>query len=418
MSIAPYGGKLVYRVIAPENAQEKKQEAEGYPKIQLRQDSVTDVQNLAYGLFSPLEGFQGKADYESVLSRKRLKSGLPWTIPITLDAPENEADSLEEGKPVALTGPDGTIIAVLHLQERFSYDQTELAQQVFRTTDREHPGVAKVFEMSPVLLSGAVDLIEVPTDPFLRWNLSPAETRVLFKERGWKNIVAFQTRNPVHRAHEYLIKCALETVDAVLLHPLVGQTKDDDIDAGVRMRCYQVLLDNYFPQDRIALSVMPVNMRYAGPSEAIFHAIIRRNYGCSHFIVGRDHAGVGNYYGTYDAQEIFDEFEASELEITPMRFEHSFFCHGCGGMATAKTCPHGNDQHVFLSGTKVRQLLEAGEAPPAEFTRSEVAEVLLSSVKDGDSVGPLRGEVEGLSGYLDPSQESQVKDRLAARGYL
>ena len=231
MSIAPYGGKLVYRVVAPENAQEKKREAEGYPRIQLRQDSVIDVQNIAYGLFSPLEGFQGKADYESVLSRKRLESGLPWTIPIILDAPENQADNLEEGKPVALTDPEGKIIAVLHLQECFSYDQTELVQQVFRTTDREHPGVAKVFDMSPVLLGGAVDLIEVPTDPFLRWNLSPAETRVLFKERGWKNIVAFQTRNPIHRAHEYLIKCALETVDAVLLHPLVGQTKDDDIDA-------------------------------------------------------------------------------------------------------------------------------------------------------------------------------------------
>jgi sulfate adenylyltransferase len=402
-------------VLSGEAAAEAARRVGELPQAALREDSVNDLNNLAHGLFSPLEGFMGKADYEGVVRQKRLSNGLPWTIPVLLDADEETATGLSEGAEVALVSADGKTVGILHLEEKYRYDPKEFAANVFRTTDTAHPGVAGVFRMGPVLLGGKVSLIASPADPFARWNLSPAETRVLFRERGWKRVVAFQTRNPVHRAHEYLIKCALETVDGALLHPLVGQTKEGDIPAEVRMQCYEVLLDHYFPRARVALSVMPVNMRYAGPTEAIFHAIVRRNYGCTHFIVGRDHAGVGNYYGTYEAQEIFDEFEPEEIGIVPLRFEHSFFCRLCGGMATAKTCPHGKESHVFLSGTKVRELLEQGQSLPAEFTRPEVAEVLLKAARS-EAVG---AEPSGMEdGHCDPANEAAIVARLTRLGYL
>ena len=306
-----------------------------------------------------------------------------WSVPITLPVTSGQAAELA-GREIALATEDGTLLAVMNAGDAYAYDREREAEQVYRTNDPAHPGVEALNEQADMLLGGVVRVFALPPDPeFPAHRLTPAQTRVAFAERGWKTVVGFQTRNPVHRAHEYLTKVALEVVDGLLLHPLVGETKEGDIPADVRMRCYQVLLDGYYAQDRVVLSVLPASMRYAGPREAIFHAIMRQNYGCSHFIVGRDHAGVGDYYGTYDAQEIFDEIEPGALAIQPLKFEHSFYCTSCEGMASSHTCPHGNDAHVFLSGTRVRQMLEAGEAPPAEFTRPEVAEVLVAAYSGG-----------------------------------
>jgi sulfate adenylyltransferase len=300
-----------------------------------------------------------------------------WSLPITLAVSNDEAAGIEEGSQVALT-VDGSALAVMTVDDKFSYDKKKEATEVYRTTDEAHPGVARVYEQGDVLLGGDVSLLEHPTSTrlFSDQQLTPAQSRAAFAERGWRRIVAFQTRNPIHRAHEYIQKCALEVVDGLFLHPLVGETKGDDISAEVRMASYLRLLADYYPAGRTLLGVFPAAMRYAGPREAIFHAIVRKNYGCTHFIVGRDHAGVGNYYGTYDAQLIFDDFSPGDLDITPLFFEHTFYCTPCGGMASAKTCPHDSSNHVTLSGTQVREMLGKGEIPPTEYTRPEVAELL------------------------------------------
>jgi sulfate adenylyltransferase len=331
---------------------------------------------LASGALSPLEGFMGRSDYERVVEEMRLERGLPWALPVCL-AVENPP----RGEEVALTDERGQPLAVLEVDEVFEYDREREAERCFRTTDSEHPGVARLYAQKPLYLSGRVTVFERLATMFPKLALDPLETRRGFDERGWRRVVGFQTRNPIHRAHEYLTKSALETVDGLLIHPLVGETKSDDVPAATRVECYRVLVENYYPAERVVVSAFPAAMRYAGPREAIWHAICRKNYGCSHFIVGRDHAGVGDYYGTYDAQLIFDEFEPHELEIEPMFFEHAFFCRVCGQMATPKTCPHGGDDHVFLSGTKVRELLADGELPPAEFSRPEVAQVLISAYR-------------------------------------
>jgi sulfate adenylyltransferase len=342
---------------------------------------LTDLELLAGGGFSPLRGFMTEKECTSVVDQMHLPGGVPWTIPVALGADRAFADSLADGEEIALSGPDGTPLAVMQVRDRYRVDRAREAREVYRTEDEKHPGVAALHAAREVRLGGPVRVIELPEGEFPEHRLTPAQTRAEFDRRAWQSVVAFQTRNPIHRAHEYLTKVALEITDGLLIHPLVGETKSDDIPADVRMRCYQVLIDNYYPAERVVLSVLPASMRYAGPREAIFHAIMRRNYGCTHFIVGRDHAGVGDYYGTYDAQKIFNEFDADALGIVPLNFEHSFFCKKSGGMATSKTTNSAPEERVFLSGTRVREMLQAGEAPPPEFTRPEVARVLIEAMQ-------------------------------------
>lgn len=380
--IEPHGGKLVNRILEGKEREAIAEKALKLKKVHLNDREVSDIEMIAIGAFSPLEGFMKKDDYHSVMDNMKLSNGLPWTIPITLSVTKDEANNLKEGEDVSLVNKVGDILAVLQIEEKHSHDKEKEAVQVYGTKDMAHPGVAKVFEMGDMLLGGKVSVIHrIKQEDFKEYRLDPKETRHLFKEKGWKRVVGFQTRNPIHRAHEYIQKCALEVVDGLMIHPIVGETKGDDIPADVRMKCYEVLLENYYPKDRTALVVLPAAMRYAGPKEAIFHALIRKNYGCTHFIVGRDHAGVGNYYGSFDAHYIFDEFDPQEIGITPMFFDHTFYCKKCESMASYKSCPHDSSHHIALSGTKVREMLKAGTIPPVEFSRPEVARVLIEAMK-------------------------------------
>jgi len=375
--IKAHGGRLVDRFASATERTQWLDQADTLPVVTMNRRETSDLEMIATGAMSPLEGFMGREDYEHVCAHGRFPGGLPWTIPITLAVDSANADDLEIGSPVALKGPDGTLHGVLELAEIYRPDKEREALQVLRTTDDAHPGVAYLRSSGDTYLGGRITLLERPHHArFESSRLDPRETRVLFKAKGWDSVAAFQTRNPIHRAHEYLQKCALELVDALLIHPIMGETKSDDIPAEVRLECYQTLLRNYYPTARVAMSILPAAMRYAGPREAVFHALVRKNYGCTHFIVGRDHAGVGGYYGTYDAHTIFQEFEALEIGITPLFFDHAFYCHSCQNMASQKTCPHDKEQHVFLSGTKIRDMLARGEELPAEFTRPEVAEIL------------------------------------------
>ncbi len=379
--IAPHGGRLINRFVFGAEADDLRERAKTLTPIALADRRLSDLELIGNGAFSPLEGFMGRADYENCIINQRLANGLPWTIPVTLAVSEDEADALHIDQEIALVDKFENILAVMEVSEKYRYDKEREARLVYRTLEDAHPGVRNLFRRGDIHLGGKIRVLQERADKaFPGERLTPLQVRRAFAERGWRKIVGFHTRNPIHRAHEYITKSALETMDGLLVHPIYSATERDEIPAEVRMECYRTLLQHYYPASRTMLAVLPAASRFAGPREAIFHALIRKNYGCTHFIVGRDHAGVGNYYGTFDAQYIFDEFEPDELGITPMTFDHAYFSPTIGGMGTDKTMPD-DAQKVALSGTKVRQMLLDGQIPPAEFTRPEVARVLISAMR-------------------------------------
>jgi sulfate adenylyltransferase len=370
----PHGGQLVDRRLDADEAAALA--SSPLPSLVLTAAEAADLRALATGAYSPLTGFMGAKEHESVTEQLRLPDGTLWSIPVCLGIPDGVR--VDTGRLV-LRDPQGGLLGVLEVAEVFERDRGAEAELVYGTTDPAHPGVARVLGSPSRAVAGPIQAVVSPlAGPVGSRALTPAQTRAAFAERGWSTIVGFQTRNPVHRAHEYLMKCALEMVDGLLLHPLVGPTKEGDVPAEVRMRAYEAVL-GYFPAARVLLAALVAPMRYAGPREAVLHALVRKNYGCTHFIVGRDHAGVGSYYGTFEAQELLASLPAEDLGITPLRFDNAFYCRRCLSMATGKTCPHPDSEHVALSGTQVRAMLAAGQLPPPEFSRAEVAELLIDA---------------------------------------
>ncbi len=385
--IQPHGGTLINRLLSGDARDRALDCASMLVTIQLTDTNLADLEMIAVGAFSPLTGFMGAADYRSVVHDLHLANGLAWTIPVTLAVSEDQAARIQIGDDVMLSEGDKPL-AIMHVAEKYRYDREAEATHVYRTTETAHPGVARLYRQGEILLAGDIDVIDLPArahSEFADLRYTPTAARRIFAERGWRRIVGFQTRNPIHRAHEYIQKTALEIVDGLLLHPLVGETKADDIPADIRIESYKAIVEAYYPAARVVLGVFPAAMRYAGPREAIFHALARKNYGCTHFIVGRDHAGVGKYYGSYDAHYIFDEFTPDEIGIIPLFFEHTFYCKQCGGVVSLKTCPHDSSQHLTLSGTQVREILARGELLPPEFTRPEVSRVLMRAVASKSS---------------------------------
>ncbi|MCC7351290.1 MAG: sulfate adenylyltransferase [Phycisphaerales bacterium] len=377
--IAPHGGTLVNRILTPDRAKAAEAEAKSLPSITLSTRESFDLEMIAIGAFSPLTGFMGKADFEGVCKNMRLANGVVWPIPVTLCPPDDVSAKVSVGQKVALKDDKGRLLGILTIQEKYAHDKNLEIPNVYKTEEEAHPGVKIIKNQGNTCLAGPIDVITPTHEPeFSDYRLPPAKTREAFEDKGWSTVAAFQTRNPIHRSHEYLTKCALEMTDGLLIHPLVGETKADDIPAQARMDCYKTLVDKYYNKDRTMLSVMPLAMRYAGPREAVLHSLIRKNYGVTHFIVGRDHAGVGNYYGTYDAQKIFDQFDLpKEIGVTILKFEHTAWCKKCEAIVSAKTCPHGPEDKIAPSGTKVRETLKAGQRPPAEFSRPEIADILI-----------------------------------------
>ncbi len=381
--IAPHGGTLIDRTLSGVARRRAFEEAHALPRLHLSERNIADLECIATGVYSPLEGFVSEEEYDAIIDHMRLPNGLAWTVPVTLQIEASASGKCAIGSDIALASPNGHIVAVMTIASKYEPDQEREATHVYGAAERAHPGVAAMYDEGSVYLGGPIRLVgEIPReDNFDANRLTPIETREKFERRGWKSVVAFQTRNPIHRAHEFITKAALELVDGLFLHPLVGSTKSDDIAADVRMRCYEVLLERYYNKERTVLGVFPAAMRYAGPREAIMHAIARQNYGCSHFIVGRDHAGVGKYYGTYDAQRLFDRFSPAELAVTPLKFENAFWCTRTQTMATEKTSPSSRYERVELSGTQVRQMLLEGISPPPEFSRPEVAAILIDAFR-------------------------------------
>lgn len=382
-AIAPHGGRLVNAISSIDGTPAGARYIEALPRVTLDERAHSDLELIACGVLSPLDGFMTEADHKSVVNDMRLSNGLVWSLPINVATDPDTANKIPKNGDVVLADAAGKTVGVMRVTDKFSFDWKEEAQKVYLTTEDKHPGVLYTMQRKPVLLGGPVQLLHARAPEFPAHSRTPEQTRAFFREKGWKKIVAFQTRNPIHRAHEYLTKCALEVCDGLLVHPLVGETKSDDIPAPVRMRCYEALLQKYYPADRVLLSTLPAAMRYAGPREAIHHALMRKNYGVTHFIVGRDHAGVGNYYGTYDAQKLFDDVDQKNLGIVPLKFEHTGYSKSYGGMVSGKSFPKIEGDIINLSGTAVRELLFKGERPPAEFSRPEVADVLIAAAKAG-----------------------------------
>ncbi len=418
--IPPHGGTLVNRIAPKDQQASLLEQARSLPTLNVTQRTLADIECISTGVYSPLTGFLTEKDYLRVIYDMELTNGITWPIPVTLPAPNELASTITTKNRITLAW-NGKPIAIMTITDIYEPDKHEEATNVFKTDDLSHPGVATLFESPDTYLGGPIDLINpIPHHDFLEYRLTPLQTREEFQRRGWHTIVAFQTRNPIHRAHEYLQKVALEMADGLFINPLVGTTKSDDVPAKVRMQTYEVILNTYYPRDRVLLGVFPAAMRYAGPREAIMHAIARQNYGCTHFIVGRDHAGVGNYYGTYDAQQIFEELEPEKLLIQPLKFEHAFYCKICEQMATKKTCPHGNQAHVYLSGTKVRKMLADGEMLPREFTRPEVAMILSNAYQQKRDHVHQRGVTvwfTGLSGAGKTTISKALERELRKRGY-